>query len=375
MSKELKTPFRYDFVGSFLRPERLKEARRAFDNGNIGYDELKKVEDETITELVSKLKELGYHVITDGEFRRATWYLDFMWALEGVGHKPTKTGLPFHGEDAIVDDTYLVGKLKLSGEHPFVDHFRFVKQFEDENTVAKQTIPSPAQFLAQFLFPFNLESTFAQYESEEAFIDDVVEVYNEFVRQLYDAGCRNLQLDDCTWGIFTNKSGSILFGTTKEGTVEFQKKYKDVNNRVIDAAPDDLVVTTHVCRGNYHSTYISSGPYDAVADVLLGEENVSAFFLEFDDERSGGFEPLAKVPKDKKVVLGLVTTKRPELEDKAVLHERIKEASKYVPLERLYLSPQCGFASCEIGNKLTEEEQWAKLRLVKEVAEEVWGQN
>lgn len=371
----LKTPFRYDFVGSFLRPERLKEARRAFDNGNIGYDELKKVEDETITELVSKLKELGYHVITDGEFRRATWYLDFMWALDGVGHKPTKTGLPFHGEDAIVDDTYLVGKLKLSGEHPFVDHFRFVKQFEDENTVAKQTIPSPAQFLAQFLFPFNLESTFAQYESEEAFIDDVVEVYNEFIRQLYDAGCRNLQLDDCTWGMFTNKSGSILFGTTKEGTVEVQKKYKDINNRVIDAAPDDLVVTTHVCRGNYHSTYISSGPYDAVADVLLGEENVSAFFLEFDDERSGGFEPLAKVPEDKKVVLGLVTTKRPELEDKAVLHARIKEASKYVPLERLYLSPQCGFASCEIGNKLTEEEQWAKLRLVKEVAEEVWGKN
>ena len=371
----LKTPFRYDFVGSFLRPERLKEARRAFDNGNIGYDELKKVEDETITELVSKLKELGYHVITDGEFRRATWYLDFMWALDGVGHKPTKTGLPFHGEDAIVDDTYLVGKLKLSGEHPFVDHFRFVKQFEDENTVAKQTIPSPAQFLAQFLFPFNLESTFAQYESEEAFIDDVVEVYNEFVRQLYDAGCRNLQLDDCTWGMFTNKSGSILFGTTKEGTVEVQKKYKDVNNRVIDAAPDDLVVTTHVCRGNYHSTYISSGPYDAVADVLLGEENVSAFFLEFDDERSGGFETLAKVPDDKKVVLGLVTTKRPELEDKAVLHARIKEASKYVPLERLYLSHQCGFASCEIGNKLTEEEQWAKLRLVKEVAEEVWGKN
>lgn len=371
----LKTPFRYDFVGSFLRTERLKEARRAFDNGNIGYDELKKVEDETITELVSKLKELGYHVITDGEFRRATWYLDFMWALDGVGHKPTKIGLPFHGEDAIVDDTYLVGKLRLSGEHPFVDHFRFVKQFEDENTVAKQTIPSPAQFLAQFLFPFNLESTFAQYESEEAFIDDVVEVYNEFVRQLYDAGCRNLQLDDCTWGMFTNKSGSILFGTTKEGTVEVQKKYKDVNNRVIDAAPDDLVVTTHVCRGNYHSTYISSGPYDAVADVLLGEENVSAFFLEFDDERSGGFEPLAKVPEDKKVVLGLVTTKRPELEDKAVLHARIKEASKYVPLERLYLSPQCGFASCEIGNKLTEEEQWAKLRLVKEVAEEVWGKN
>ena len=371
----LKTPFRYDFVGSFLRPERLKEARRAFDNGNIGYDELKKVEDETITELVSKLKELGYHVITDGEFRRATWYLDFMWALDGVGHKPTKTGLPFHGEDAIVDDTYLVGKLKLSGEHPFVDHFRFVKQFEDENTVAKQTIPSPAQFLAQFLFPFNLESTFAQYESEEAFIDDVVEVYNEFVRQLYDAGCRNLQLDDCTWGMFTNKSGYILFGTTKEGTAEVQKKYKDVNNRVIDAAPDDLVVTTHVCRGNYHSTYISSGPYDAVADVLLGEENVSAFFLEFDDERSGGFEPLAKVPEDKKVVLGLVTTKRPELEDKAVLHARIKEASKYVPLERLYLSHQCGFASCEIGNKLTEEEQWAKLRLVKEVAEEVWGKN
>ena len=147
MSK-LQTPFRYDFVGSFLRPEKLKKARNQFDNGSIGYDELKKVEDESITELITKVKELGYHVITDGEFRRATWHLDFMWGFDGVGHTPTKTGLPFHGEDAMVDDTYLVGKVGIKEEHPFVEHFKFVKQFEDENTIAKQTIPSPAQFLA-----------------------------------------------------------------------------------------------------------------------------------------------------------------------------------------------------------------------------------
>ena len=157
MSK-LQTPFRYDFVGSFLRPEKLKEARNQFDNGSIGYDELKKVEDESITELITKVKELGYHVITDGEFRRATWHLDFMWGFDGVGHTPTKTGLPFHGEDAMVDDTYLVGKVGIKEEHPFVEHFKFVKQFEDENTVAKYTIPAPAQTFQQMVVPMNLEN-------------------------------------------------------------------------------------------------------------------------------------------------------------------------------------------------------------------------
>lgn len=369
----LQTPFRYDFVGSFLRPEKLKKARRQFDEGKIDAAALKKVEDEAITELVSKIKELGYHVITDGEFRRATWHLDFMWGFDGIGHTPTKTGLPFHGEAAMVDDTYIVGKIGLTGEHPFVDHFRFVKALEDENTVAKQTIPSPAQFLAQFTMPFNRGCTEKHYPNEQELINDIVAAYGKVIDDLYAAGCRNLQLDDCTWGMFADKIGHTLYGTTREGIVEFQKAHKDINDKVIANAPKDMIINTHVCRGNFHSTYASEGAYDSVADILFGEENVNAYFLEFDDERSGGFAPLAKVSGEKKVVLGLITTKSPVLEDKQLVIDRIHDAAKYIPLERLYLSPQCGFASCEIGNKLTEEEQWAKLRLVKEVAEEVWG--
>lgn len=369
----LQTPFRYDFVGSFLRPEKLKKARRQFNEGKIDAAALKKVEDEAITELVSKIKELGYHVITDGEFRRATWHLDFMWGFDGIGHTPTKTGLPFHGEAAMVDDTYIVGKIGLTGEHPFVDHFRFVIALEDENTVAKQTIPSPAQFLAQFTMPFNRGCTEKHYPNEQELVNDIVAAYGKVIDDLYAAGCRNLQLDDCTWGMFADKIGHTLYGTTREGIVEFQKAHKDINNKVIANAPKDMIINTHVCRGNFHSTYASEGAYDSVADILFGEENVNAYFLEFDDERSGGFAPLAKVSGEKKVVLGLITTKSPVLEDKQLVIDRIHDAAKYIPLERLYLSPQCGFASCEIGNKLTEEEQWAKLRLVKEVAEEVWG--
>ena len=371
----LQTPFRYDFVGSFLRPEKLKKARRQFDEGKIDAAALKEVEDEAITELVRKIKDLGYHVITDGEFRRATWHLDFMWAFDGIGHTPTKTGLPFHGEAAMVDDTYIVGKIGLNREHTFVDHFRFVKALEDENTVAKQTIPSPAQFLAQFTMPFNRSCTKKYYPDEQELVEDIVKAYGTVIDDLYAAGCRNLQLDDCTWGMFADKIGHTLYGTTREGIVDFQKSHKDINNKVIANAPKDMIINTHVCRGNFHSTYASEGAYDSVADILFGEENVNAYFLEFDDERSGGFAPLAKVSGEKKVVLGLITSKSPALENKQFVIDRIHDAAKYIPLERLYLSPQCGFASCEIGNKLTEEEQWAKLRLVKEVAEEVWGDN
>lgn len=369
----LYIPFHYDYVGSFLRPENLKKARRQFDEGKITYAQLKEVEDQAITDLIKKIKSLGYHVITDGEFRRATWHLDFMWGLDGVGHVPTKTGLPFHGKAAMIDDTYLVGKIGLSKEHPFVEHFRFVKQFEDENTVAKQTLPAPAQVLAQFTMPFNREATEKYYDNDAELIDDLVAAYKKVIDDLYEAGCRNVQLDDCTWGMLADKTAPFSYGTTVEGLKEIQQTYKDINNRVIANAPEGVTVATHVCRGNFHSTYASSGAYDAVAEVLFGEENAAGYYLEFDDERSGGFAPLAKVSGNKKIVLGLVTTKSSVLESKKAIIERIHEAEKYVPLDRLYLSPQCGFASCEIGNKLTEEQQWAKLKLVKEIAEEVWG--
>ena len=372
--KNLTTPFRYDYVGSFLRPEKLKKARADFEAGKITREQLKEVEDACILELVVKIKELGYHVITDGEFRRATWHLDFMWGFDGIEHKKTVDGnTTFDGEAAMIDDTFMVGKISLKN-HPFVDHFKFVKALEDENTIAKQTVPSPAQFYAYFTGAELLDTTLEIYGTEEAFAEDVIKSYGEFIEEIYAAGCRTLQFDDCVWGGLVNpKLAVALTGRRGEALEEYKKVILALNNKVVEEAPADLTINTHVCRGNYHSTFFSSGAYDGVADLLFGEENVNAYYLEYDDERSGGFAPLAKITGNKKVVLGLVTTKTPKLEDKQSVIARIKEASKYVPLENLYLSPQCGFASCEIGNKLTEEEQWAKLKLVKEIAEEVWG--
>lgn len=370
----LHTPFRYDFVGSFLRPDQLKQARTDFEAGTITKEQLTAVEDDCIRDLITKTKALGYHVITDGEFRRSTWHLDFMWGFEGIVHEKTVEGnTTFDAEAAMIDDTFLVGKISVKN-HPFVEHFKFVKTFEDENTIAKQTIPSPGQFYAYFTGSQLLSTTLDIYGSEEAFAEDVIKAYNEFVREIYAAGCRNLQFDDCVWGGMVNtKIAVALTGRSGEALEEYKSLLLRLNNEVVAAAPDDLLINTHVCRGNYHSTFFSSGAYDGVADLLFGEEHVNAYYLEYDDERSGGFAPLAKVSGDKKVVLGLITTKTPVLENKETVIARIHEASKYIPLDRLYLSPQCGFASCEIGNKLTEEQQWAKLALVKEIAEEVWG--
>lgn len=366
----LKTPFRYDFVGSFLRPQALKDAKAKYQNNDITKDEYDKIVNEEITKLVAKQKELGFHAITDGEFRRTFWHLDFMWGFEGVEHKATGGGVPFNDELAVLDDTYLIGKFKAKA-HPFVEYFKFLKQFEDENTVAKYTIPAPAQTYLQFIVPGSIEKTRRFYETNEELIEDIGKAYQNVIKQFYDAGCRNLQLDDCSWGsAIGDNANKDAFGIDIN---EFKEQLLNVNNLALENKPDDLVITSHICRGNYHSTFFSSGAYDPVADYVFARENVDALLLEYDDERSGSFEPLSKVSADKKVVLGLITTKSPKLEDKNEVIKRIYEAAKYIPLDRLCLSPQCGFASCEIGNKLTEEEQWAKLKLVKEIAEEVWG--
>ncbi|WP_417139078.1 5-methyltetrahydropteroyltriglutamate--homocysteine methyltransferase, partial [Ruminococcus sp.] len=284
----------------------------------------------------------------------------------------TQTGLPFHGEAAMIDDTYLTGKVSV-GDHPFVEHFKFVKALEDENTVAKQTIPAPAQFLEQMIMPFALENTKKYYNDTEELVQDIAKGYRKVIADLYAAGCRNIQFDDCSWGMIVDPNAKAIFGVDDAGLEDIKRLLLRINNLAIEGKPEDLVITTHVCRGNFHSTYASSGAYDSVAETLFAGENVSAYYLEFDDERSGGFEPLKAVSGDKKVVLGLITSKKPELEDKQTVIDRIHDAAKYISLDRLCLSPQCGFASCEIGNKLTEEEQWAKLALVKEIAEEVWG--
>lgn len=368
----LQTPFRYDFVGSFLRPEKLKEARRLFAEGKIDQQELDRVTEDAVRDVVAKQKAAGYHVITDGEFRRAYWHLDFMWGFEGVDHRPGG-GVQFNEEVAALDDTWLTGKIKAK-PHPFVEYFRFLKQFEDENTVAKYTIPAPAQMFQQMIIPVNYKNTRKYYETNKELIHDIGTAYQEVIHQFYEAGCRNLQLDDCTWGAIVGDAAKQRYKLLGTDIEDVKKELLEVNNLALEGKPEDMVITSHICRGNYHSTFFTSGPYDSVADYVFAKENVDALFLEYDDARSGGFAPLAKVSPDKKVVLGLITTKTPQLEEKEVVIKRIHEAAKYIPLDRLYLSPQCGFASCEIGNKLTEEEQWAKLKLVKEIAEEVWGE-
>ena len=222
------------------------------------------------------------------------------------------------------------------------------------------------------IVPANYETTRKFYATNEELIQDIGVAYQDVIKQFYDAGCRNLQFDDCTWGAIVGNAAKQRYQSLGIDLEDVKAQLLAVNNLALEGRPDDMVITSHICRGNYHSTYFASGPYDTVADYVFAKENVDALFLEYDDERSGGFAPLEKVSKDKKVVLGLITTKSPVLEDKEKVIARIHEAEKYVPLDRLYLSPQCGFASCEIGNKLTEEEQWAKLKLVKEIAEEVW---
>ena len=374
MSK-YQTPCRYDFVGSFLRPEEVKKANADYQEGKISEAEKNQIIDKAVTEVLAKQKELGFHVITDGEFRRTYWHLDFMWGFEGVGHEQTGSGVQFDGELASLEDTYLIGKIKAKAKaHPFVEHFKFLNQFEDENTVAKYTIPAPAQMFQQMIIPVNYKNTRKYYETNKELIHDIGTAYQEVIRQFYEAGCRNLQLDDCTWGAIVGDAAKQRYKLLGTDIEDVKKELLEVNNLALEGKPEDMVITSHICRGNYHSTFFTSGPYDSVADYVFAKENVDALFLEYDDARSGGFAPLAKVSPDKKVVLGLITTKTPQLEEKEVVIKRIHEATKYIPLDRLYLSPQCGFASCEIGNKLTEEEQWAKLKLVKEIAEEVWGE-
>lgn len=365
------TPFRFDYVGSFLRPDYLRKARADYEEGSITKEDLVEVENRAILDLIQKQKNAGYHVITDGEFRRATWHLDFMWGFEGVGHNKTKNGVCFNDEQALIDDTYLIGKISVEN-HPFLEHYKFVKALEDYTTVAKQTIPAPAQFFQQMIIPSNIEKTRVFYPTNQELIDDIAIAYRRVIKELYSVGCRNIQFDDCTWGVCVAQGSVERYGKDADLNTIMEQLLL-VNNLAIEGKPEDLSINTHVCRGNYHSTFFSSGAYDSVAEFLFTKENVDAYYLEFDDERSGNFEPLKFVSGDKKVVLGLITTKSPVLEDKELIIKRIHEAANYIPLERIYLSPQCGFASCEIGNKLTEEEQWAKLALVKEIAKDVWG--
>ena len=388
MTSLLKPPFRADVVGSYLRPDYLTEARAKFARGEINQQALTKIENKAITDLVHKQKAAGLHVITDGEFRRSWWHLDFMWGLNGVEKALLKEGYKFQGIESRPETARLTGK--ISGEnHPFIEHFRFLLQFADNNVIPRITIPAPAQFFKELYRPENKAVTESIYPSQTDLIEDIAKAYQTFIAEVYALGCRNLQLDDCTWGMMVdskyNNAGvaeqksqcncNCSSNTTviTQSVEDLAEIFVQMNNAAIEGAPEDLILTTHVCRGNYRSTWAASGGYQPVAAYLFGRENVHAYYLEFDSERAGDFSPLAEVSGDKQVVLGLISSKTSELEDKQTIINRIKEASQYLPLSRLCLSTQCGFASTEEGNELTEEQQWAKIALVTEVAKGVWG--
>ena len=368
-----KAPFRLDHVGSFLRPERLKEARAKFNDGEITAEELERVENEEIIALIEKEKELGLKSVTDGEFRRAFWHLDFLENLDGVELvEVDHFSVQFKDKDVKPKTLRIVGKVDFYENHPFVKHFKFLKEHAGDTPV-KLTIPSPSMLhLITQVREKNYVPIERYKDNEALFFDDVVEAYRKALQCFYDLGCRNIQLDDTSWGEFCALDKREAYEARGFDLEKIARDYVDVLNRVIEWKPEDLVVNMHICRGNFRSTWFSSGGYEPVAKTLFGHCRVDGFFLEYDSDRAGDFTPLRFI-KNQKVVLGLITSKSGDLEDKGEVISRIKEASQYVPLEQLCLSPQCGFSSTEEGNILTIEAQWDKLKLIDEIVHEVWG--
>ncbi|MEZ7741224.1 5-methyltetrahydropteroyltriglutamate--homocysteine S-methyltransferase [Gemella sanguinis] len=373
-----KAPFRVDHVGSYLRPKELVEAREKFTKGELSKEELTKVEDKLIAELVEKQIAAGLKGVTDGEFRRAYWHLDFFWGLNGIEHVQGEKGYAFKGIETKPDTAKVSGK--ISGEnHPFVEHFKYLRDItKDKDVVVKLTIPSPSQLYFELI---RTEDHIKSYEQFYSNFDElkaaIVAAYKQVIADLYNEGLRVLQFDDCTWGALADDGFANRFRDERpleEVRRDYAARCLALNNEVIEGKPEDLVINTHVCRGNFASKWISQGGYQNVEDELLAGENVDAYYLEYDTDRAGDFKPLAKVGKDKKVVLGLITSKFADLEDKEEVIARIKEASQYIPLENIYLSTQCGFASTEEGNILTEEDQWKKIALISEIVKEVWGE-
>ena len=368
-----KPPFRADHVGSLLRPPELLRARDDFAHGRIEADALRSIEDEAIREIVRKQEEIGLQSATDGEFRRASWHMDFIYELDGISKEAGHISVKFFKEGGEIEFTpaalHVDGKLGVS-RTIFGEHFEFLQQTVTRN-VPKLTIPSPSM---------------VHYRGGEAAVDpdvypdldsswaDLTAAYREQVRRLGELGCTYLQLDDTSLAYMNDPHQRDYIASIGGDPERQHVEYIHHINEALRDRPEGMTVTTHMCRGNFRSAWAAEGGYDYVAEALFGELEVDGFFMEWDDERSGGFEPLRLLPRgDKQVVLGLVTTKRGELESRDLLLRRIEEASRYAPIEQLCLSPQCGFSSTVEGNELTAEQQWAKLRLIVDVAQDVWG--
>lgn len=360
----------YDIVGSYLRPNKLKEAKQNLADGKIdqaNYDEILRKE---IHRVVERQAKLGLKAVTDGEFGRSWWHLDFLAGFNGVKYYDGHKSYAFHGEKTRTDNVELGGRIEYNPDHPFFKQFEYLQSIVPEGHIAKQTIPSPTMF-----FRDDRSKKFHLfYANWEDFLKDLALAYSRTIDRFYELGCRYLQLDDTTWAFLISK----LNKTTGEERNKYLTLAKDsvfVINKMLEKVPADMTVTTHICRGNFKSTYLFSGSYDVITPYL-SLLNYDEFFLEYDDERSGSFDALKDIFNGRsnvKLILGLVSSKYPDLEDEASLRAKIKEASKVVPLENLGLSTQCGFASTEEGNKLTEDEQWDKVKLVVDTAKKIWG--
>jgi 5-methyltetrahydropteroyltriglutamate--homocysteine methyltransferase len=365
--KRSKPPFRADHVGSLLRPAPLKVAREERAKGELAATALKAIEDREIERAIKKQEEAGLQAVTDGEFRRSWWHLDFLWGLDGVERHVMDNGVAFAGVKTRNEGVRVIGKLNFSG-HPMIEHFKFVQAHTAR--VPKITIPAPSAIYGR---PVMTPIDKTVYPELDQFFADLGQAYRKAVRAFADAGCRYLQLDEVFIAMLCDPKYCQQMRDRGDDPERLGEVYADLINTAMSDIPSDMTVTMHLCRGNYKSTYMGTGGYDAVQEILFDKIKVHGYFMEYDDPRSGGFEPLRMLPKGKLVVLGIVTTKSGKLEGKDELKRRIDEAAKYAPLEQLCISGQCGFASTEEGNLLTEDEQWAKLRRIVEVADEVWG--
>jgi 5-methyltetrahydropteroyltriglutamate--homocysteine methyltransferase len=361
-------PFRADHVGSLLRTAPLKEARARRERGQIDADALRAVEDEEIIKLIRTQEEVGLKSVTDGEYRRASWQTDFLVALDGVESYYGERKFKFQGAQPRPILLRLNGKLGGFSGHPMIEHFRFLARHT--GAVPKMTIPSPSSLHFRYGREAVPETI---YPSMEGFYRDLGTTYARAVRAFADAGCRYLQLDEVNLAYLCDPALREQVRTRGDDPETLPHVYAELLNAAIADIPADMTVTMHLCRGNFRSTFVATGGYEPIAEMLFNTIGVHGYFMEFDTERAGGFEPLRFVPKGKHVVLGLVTSKAGKLESRDELRRRIDSAAKFVDIDQLCLSPQCGFASTEDGNALAEEEQWAKLRMIVEVAQEVWG--
>lgn len=363
-----RPPFRADMVGSLLRTAPLKAARESHAAGTLDAAGLKAVEDQEIRKIITRQEAIGLTGITDGEFRRAYWHFDFLEQLDGVTSVSGDSGMNFKGGVGVPKALRITGKVDYSGSHPMVDHFRFVK--DNTAKTPKMTIPGPS--MLHYRGGRKMMNA-GLYPDMAEFYDDVGKAYAKAVAAYYAAGCRYLQLDDISFAYLCDPEQRAMLAERGDDPEKQQGIYAGMVRMALATKPADLTITMHLCRGNFRSTFIASGGYEPVAETLFNAMPVDGYFMEWDSDRAGGFEPLRFLPRGKHVVLGLVTSKTGVLEKKDDIKRRIDEAAKFVSLDQLCLSPQCGFASTQEGNTLAEDEQWKKLEMIVEIAREVWG--